>query len=210
MLLGFLLNHLKGNNIFLMKKLLLATIILISLTSCGGPDGTAEDTDGLSPENHRIFVSSASYPGNFGNLTTADLKCKGLAELAGLTRKYKAILSTSSEYATNRLNFTGSLYIFTSASEKLLVAASISDIWGADTKSFLNKVNYDENYTLTDGVKTWTGTDVNGGVANDNCSNWTTTAANSWYGETDKLNDQWIESNIASCTNSYRIYCVSQ
>lgn len=208
--LEFLQNHLREINNSMMKKILLSTVLMTSIISCGSPDGTTEDTDGLTPENHRVFVTSTSHQGNFGNLTTADLKCKEAAEGAGLTRTYRAILSTAAQTAISRLNFTGSIYIFTSTTEKLLVAASEADLWGSGSKVFLNKINIDEKYASTSGVSVWTGTTSDGGVANDNCTDWTVTTGLGWYGNPDKLDTEWTESNTANCNNSYRIYCISQ
>lgn len=195
-----------------MKKIIITGITLLTFTACGGPDVTAEDTDGVRPEDHRIFVSSASYTGgSISSQKDADSNCTSLAEGAGLVRPYKAILSTQETDANDHIDITGSIYIFTDSKTKILVASSVTDLWAAETGNLLlNAVNRDESYNSASGVRVWTGTTNNGGVANDNCSDWTSTAASGWYGNPDAKDDTWLEADTASCNNSYRIYCISQ
>ena len=198
-----------------MKKIISASILLTTLVSCGSPDGTAEDTDGLAPENHRIFVTSSAYTGSLGGHTGADTKCTNAARSAGLARNYSAILSTASVKAndSSRINITGGVYIFSSSSEKVLVAGSNEDFWATDTKAFLNKINIDELYASASGVKVWTGTGSDGAImTGDHCNSWDdgTASYNGFYGNPDILVDGWTETSFESCNNSNRIYCISQ
>lgn len=195
-----------------MRKVLIFLNCLTFLVACGGPDGTAEDSDGLSPENHRIFVSSTTYSGGqIASQSSAQTKCTELAKAAGLVRTYKAILSTQADPATNYLDITGSIYIFTDAETKKLVASTVSDLWDAEVgNTLLNGVDRDESYNTVTGERVWTGTNNNGGTANANCDDWNDVAQTGWYGLTAAVDDTWLEKDTASCSNSYRIYCISQ
>jgi len=78
---------------------------------------------------------------------------------------------------------------------------------------FLNKVNIDEKYGSAAGVKVWTGTGVEGGITtDDNCNDWTDSTGDktAFYGTTDSLNADWIETATEDCDNTNRIYCISQ
>lgn len=197
------------------KKIVCASLLCLTMVSCGSPDGTSEDTDGLGLANHRIFVTSTTHSGNLKGtedsaVVGADKICDERKRAAGLTREYKAIISVPGQQASSRLNITGEIYIFTGAETKLLVAANEADLWAADDDPLLNAINIDEAYNSVAGQKVWTGTNLNGGLANDHCNGFTSTTGSAWYGLASSKDGQWTESDTDPCTNSYRIYCISQ
>lgn len=202
------------------NKLILLFIISFGLYSCGAPDGTSEDSDGVAPLAHRIFVTSTTHAGNIGAtrdaaIAAANAICASRATAANLVRTYKAILSFSDSgadkgQAADRLNITGEIYIFTATDTKLLVAANEADFWASDSALLLNSVSYDEAYNSVAGQRAWTGSNSNGGLGNSNCSDFTSTGTTSWYGLTNSKDDQFIEANTENCSNTYHLYCISQ
>lgn len=195
-----------------MRKLLIICLSLV-IISCGSNDG-ADLQDGIADSDHRIFVTSNSYNGSLGGLTGADSSCLSAAQSAGLVLSYKAVLSGSgaNESADDRLNITGSVYIFTSSEERVLVVGSGTDLWGTDSQNLLASVSSDELYNNVGGASVWTGTDSDGKVyPSSHCSNWSSNSAgqNGWYGTSNSVNAAWIENNFSNCSSTARLYCIS-
>lgn len=183
--------------------------------ACGSPDGDGANTiDGVTDDEHRIFVSSGSYTGNMGGVDAADANCQSLAESAGLSRTYKAILSTSSSNATDsdRISLVGAIYIINQNGDKTLIAASREDFWGTTNSiELIENVDVDEQLAQVSGARVWTGTGSDGAtVPAEHCNGWTSTAGTGFYGLTNQANSEWIESNSDNCSNTNRIYCISQ
>jgi len=201
-----------------MKNLVLYCVLLVIIISCGGPGNGSVERDGVPSIDHRVFVSSASYDGKFlansGALTgtdAADKHCADLAKAAGLVRSYKAILSTSSINAKDKLSFTGAVYIVKGTQKVKIVEAGL-DLWSTDSKDLLFSINIDENETtVATGTKIWTGTDSSGTKDTDHCTNWTANSVVSGsYGETDFTNQKWLYSTTSNCSSQNRLYCISQ
>lgn len=193
------------------QSILLLSLIL-TLISCGKAEGEGTQSDGLADSDHRVFATSSSYSGNMGGLSGADSKCKSAAEAAGLTRTYKAILSDSGNDAEDRLIISGEVYIIDSLGNSNLVVNSGVALWNTDSINLLSSIDLDENgNTVNDSV--WTGTGSDGGVFfTDNCTNWTSSGGGTdgFTGSSASLNDQWVESLSEACSNSNRLYCISQ
>lgn len=179
--------------------------------SCGSPAGDGE-VDGVGAGEHRIFISSQTYSGNLNGLVGADAKCQGLASSAGLSKTYKAILSSLSETARQRLSLVGAVYIFDSSGQRQQVAPLGTDLWGSSLSAAIER---DENGVLVTGL-VWTGTDsdgANAGSTLENCSNWSASSAalNGSIGDSSQTNGFWLEEPTPdSCDSFRRIYCVSQ
>lgn len=197
-----------------MKKKI-ATLFFTSLilVACGGPDNTPEEEDGVSPGEHRIFITSNTFDGNMSGLTGADQNCKDRAEAAGLTKDYKAILSDGTNSAASRLVFSGAIYLV-HGSNKDKIADSNTALFSADTTNFSYQINRDENGSLITAKEVWTGSSVEDGTSGtDNCTNWTSNsgAVDGEYGTNDSVDGTWIGNTSAkACSDSKHLYCISQ
>lgn len=166
-----------------------------------------EVTSGGTAVPQRIFASSLTYTGNLGGLSGADSKCQALAVAQSLGGNWKAILSTSSVNAKDRISIYSSVELLDGTT---LVASDFDDLWD---EAVTNRVNRDEtNSALSGTSKVWTGTDGFGGKhANGTfCNNWTnsTTAYDGRVGDTTKTNVQWVDQRDEACDSTYRIMCI--
>ncbi len=187
----------------------LYVLYLFVLVSCGNP-GT-DLVDGISTSDHRVFITSTLYyPDELGSLTQADSLCKTVATNQGLKLTYKAILSDDSTYASNRLEFTGSIYKVDSDGETTLIASTGSDLWNTDTSNLFSSINLDESGAELN-VTPWTGTNSNGATSvGSTCSSWSTTSGSGFVGSTSSTGAAWLENFSYSCSQRHPIYCISQ
>lgn len=72
--------------------------------------GSGSDSDGLPNAQRRIFLTSTTTNGDLGGLAGADAICQARATAGGLTRTYKAILSTSTVNAIDRFSGAAEIY----------------------------------------------------------------------------------------------------
>lgn len=200
-----------------MKKLIATTSLILILASCGGPDNGNEDSDGVGLTDHRIFISSSATTGDMNGgtgstgLAKGDDICNDLADAAGLTRSYKAILSDDTADTSSMLQITGSIYTVTKDGVSNLIAEASSEFWDADTTEHKNLIDYDENGELLSNKEIWTGSFEAGTSTDDDCSNWTSTGGNATFGDNSEKNSLWIESSgTAICSTSKHLYCISQ
>jgi hypothetical protein len=201
-----------------MFKKLIFLIISFSLhiscspSSSSGRDPASEITDGLEENQLRIFISSSTHDGNLGGKTGANEICDDLAKVAGLERKYKAIISTPTSPIVDSLNEDGEIYIFISEEEKVLVAKNLSEFFDSDNFNLNQKINYDENYNLVEDF-VWTATNGDGSADEaSHCENWTSSLAESdgLYGNSAAVNSVFLNDAFESCTELNHIYCISQ
>ena len=188
------------------------------LVSCGQPE-SSDCSDGIGCNDHRIFVSSQTYNGNFDGITGADASCQVLANAAGLSRTYKAILSDSSTNAVDRLAFTGAVYTVDGQDEINLVAKVGSDLWATDTVgNLLARIDYDEEGNSVTSRNPWTGSTGEGFRNDDFCTDngvdWTSDSSSveGDVGSTDFDDERWLE-NVAItsyCSEFNPIICISQ
>jgi hypothetical protein len=143
-----------------------------------------------------------------GGIAGADAICQSLASAAGLTRTYKAILSTTTANAKDRLTISGPVYVFTSATTKNVIADSRADLWDGLITNFIDR---DESYNQIGGSVVHSGTLSDGTVNTLTCTDWTSNAAgNDTFGDSGILST-WIDSSLmGSCNPFRRIYCISQ
>ncbi len=178
----------------------------------GLPDACdIDNSDGVGPDEHRVFVSSITHNGNFGGLEGADAICQQLAESVGLRREYKAIMSDADNAANTRLVLNGgSIKIFDAAGNALVVKAN-GDLW--DGQNLSNPMNRDELGSAQLG-NTWTGTDFEGHVVpNRHCQNWTV-GNNSFvrgeFGFIGAATSFWIDAGNGGSPAQLRLYCITQ
>jgi hypothetical protein len=196
--------------------------IVASFSSCALNligETTSDAPDDVPAAAHRIFVSSTRENANRGGLAGMDAWCNALASAAGLVRSYRAVISTSTVSVASRLTDLGPVYVVLPTG-LLKVTESLSGLWGTSVEFLLNSIDYDENRTYVDpyldsGVNgiVWTGSKADGTpVGNGHfCSNWTSTSAGlGANGVTGIKYDDWIELGSWDCSNTARVYCVSQ
>jgi hypothetical protein len=198
-------------------KNLVLLLSIAFISSCGGPSGDGTLTDGVEALEHRVFLTSAKYngemtaPGGLEGLAAADAICKSLAELANLTRNYKAILSSTAETAKDRLTITGTIFTV-SGSEKVKIASGAASFWNAELTSLLNPIQRDQNgIYISTSNSVWSGTLSTGGLDTFNCGDWKSSSANGSVGEEGADNRDWLETTTDEpCINTNRFYCISQ
>lgn len=204
-----------------MKNLFIMFFGLAFLSACGVESNSNDDIDGVPRGDHRIFVTSGTYTGiQIGGADGADTICQGLAEAAGLSKEYKAIVSVeevsgndNTGAVNSRLNLSGAIYKVDAAGETTLIVAQPSDLWTAGNVSssgLLDTIDYDEEGTPVSRL-VWTGSNSDGGMApSSHCSNWSVNTGSGFYGNTTATDGEWIESLSADCSESYSLYCISQ
>jgi len=202
-------------------------VLLASMTAFawGGPKlektGTDLVLDLITPKT--VFITSESYTGSLGGLEGADAICQLHADAAGLKGEYIAFLSTSTTNAVQRLTPTLGPYVLVDGS---IVVKNFAELfattpYGADlsTYQFLAQpIALDEwgDSHIFDAV--WTGTSVNGVVADANCDDWMEGGV-SGGGLVGRLADveaggplggkdrTWTEYKSDSCARPSALYC---
>jgi hypothetical protein len=176
--------------------------------SCGQND-SGSSTDGISSSQHRIFVTSNTFQGNFGSISQANILCNTAASSAGLELSYQAILSESLSSATNSLSLIGSVYTFDETGMKNLITESGVDLWDNNNVSFVNPINRDEFGDVVSG-DVWTGTNDSGNSHSDNCSSWSSDSSSGRYGEVGAISfGEWLERGSKNCSSYAHLYCIS-
>ena len=195
-----------------MMKYVFLFVLIFSFYSCG--ENSSNLTDGVEDGNHRIFVTSTSYNGNLGGISGANSTCATHASNAGLTKTYKALLSDSTADIVNNLQVSGSVYIFSDSSTRLLVVTAASDLWNSDSQDLLNSIQYDEKFNVLSSVTPWTGTDSDGTVAltGNHCSNWSSdgSGVSGQVGSATDVDDRWLEGSSVTCDNQHPLICISE
>lgn len=189
---------------------ILIFIVLFTFNSCGSPDSEVQKLDGVPIDGHRIFVSSQLFNGNLSGTSGADEKCQQLAIDAGLSKSYKAILSSDSQSAIDRILITDKVYVVTSQDNYKVVANSASDFWDTDNNELLYSVSFSEQLNQVEKTP-WTGTTSSGDTNINHCQNWTSSnnSEKGDVGDTTRKNSFWINSNFDTCDSEYPIYCIS-
>ncbi len=157
-----------------------------------------------------VFVTSATYNGNFGTLANADANCQSLADAAGLGGAYKAWLSDSATDVRDRFTQATTAYV-------RVDGAVIADDWAdlVDNPSgdpLLAPIDRDENGTAVGIVNVWTGSTFAGQVLAAACSDWTdgTNASQGRTGRTSRVDLGWTSLLTVNCNNLRALYCFEQ
>lgn len=191
-------------------KISLLSIMLF--ISCGQATGDGSATDGISANEHRIFITSTTTNGNIGGLSSADSICQARATAAGLVREYKALLGSSTQNMKSRFDLGGAVYNFDSAKQRTKIVDLGINLFDSDTTALQNNVEFDENGNTVSGTA-WTGSDSEGEIStSSSCTNWTSNSAgvNGSVGDNTRTNGFWLEDPPQqACNQSYRLYCIS-
>ena len=174
------------------------------------------------PRVHTIFVTSTdAYVTNsdsmppdvpfFGGLDSADWSVTYAAYNAGLvpnwdwnTIVYKAVLSSTSASAYQRIQIRGAVYNMNNQ----IVAADANQFWSGATS---NPVMYQENGApAPNGTAVWTGTLPMGYVDSaETCGDWTAPTLNGTVGNATAGDATWMDASQQTCTSSGRFYGIS-
>ncbi len=147
-------------------------------------DNEASQTieDGISSNEHRLFISSSSHGGNLGGRIGADNICQNLAITAGLTREYKALLSTSDNNVIENYTDKGRIYAFDSSNTKTLIATSLIEFISGNLVSDPRWDEVKNELLASDdpgyGLRVWTGYISDSAYAGiiRTCADWTSSS----------------------------------
>jgi len=181
--------------------------------SNGLPDTCdAAPSDGVGPNEHRVFVTSLTHDGNFNGIAGADGLCQQIAQNVGLRREYKAIMSDTNNPANARIVLNGGgILLFNAAQQPIQVKAN-GNLW--DGAPLLHPLDHDEFANLRS-IGVWTGSLVNGDsltTSNGNCLNWSEASGifSAGFGRSDTGTTSWISASIGACNLPRGVYCISQ
>lgn len=161
------------------------------------------------------FVSTTLFNGNLGGVTGANAKCQVLANEGGLPGRYVAWISTStSEMDDGAPVFRQAVIPYWQPqfdAGNVQIASNYSSLVSGSISAFRVSelgVRLDLLGGYTD--QTWTGTNSDGTVSSNTCSDWTSSSsgASGDYGEGDQ--PSWSNAGTASCDNTYHLYCFQQ
>lgn len=161
----------------------------------------------------RVFITSTPYNGNLGGLSGADAKCQDRANIVGLGGIWKAWLSDNNTSVSSRFDHASVPYV-------LLNGVTIANNWDDLTDGSLQSpINTTELKNLRDPyASVWTGTSINGSIANTsttrNCNNWSSSEAGEYgfLGASNKSDRWWSEfANVDCNMSAYKgLYCFEQ
>jgi len=146
------------------------------------------------------FVTSSTQSAlSIASLAGADAICAMRATEAHLPGTYVAILSDTTTTARQRL---GSSRGWVRTDGKPL-ADRVDDLLGG---KLIHPIDVDEQgASAAGGVLTASNSD--GSCYADACSNFTTAASNTQWGDPQATASNWIANGVDSCGNNYRLYC---
>jgi hypothetical protein len=166
----------------------------------------APTSDGVEATEHRIFVTSTTTNAALGGLSGADQFCQQAAKDAGLSRTYKAILSTTHKNAKDRISIRGAIYKVYNSGNKSKVAADERELWGGGLHE---NVNITEMGT-TVGNSPWTATNSSGIYSGKgDCGGWEETGSTTDAGMSTSASG-WLCCTTYSCASHKPLYCISQ
>ncbi|MDO8429963.1 MAG: fibronectin type III domain-containing protein, partial [bacterium] len=180
-----------------------------------GDSSYSNEVSGSPINSYSVFISSATYNGNLGGLSGADVKCQSLANTQSIGGSWKAWLSSSVTSASSRLYHPAVPY-------KLLTGTTVVNNWTDLTDGTIaSPINKTESGN-TNGGSTWTNTNSNGTVYSSNtsltCQDWTSSLGYPSvplsyvvrYGSGGATNSGWTAYNSAGCNNNLNLYCFEQ
>jgi hypothetical protein len=155
-----------------------------------------------------LFATSSTFTGSqIGSLENADDICTLNAFIGnlipdwnGIDRTYRAVLSTSSVNAKDRVVTDRSIF---NRNNQLITFGS--GLW---TGVLVNAVQYDENGSLIGSAPVWSGSNSDGTFAADHCSDWTSDAGLGATGLSDKNDATFISNESLGCSTPQRLYCL--
>lgn len=185
--------------------------------SYGADSAGAEIPAGLSPcraaknttacGSKRVFVSSASYPANFGGHAGADAACQSLANTAALGGTWMAWVSDSASSPAARFIHAPAPY---RRIDGTVIAANWTDLTDG---TLVNGVALNE-YGSSVLAEMWTSTTAAGNFTGTGCNDFTSNSSGAPYayvGASDKSGYDWTAIYLQFCDRfGLHIYCFEQ
>jgi hypothetical protein len=191
----------------------------------GGEGGGANAGGGVAcsiplpaPAVKTVFVTAATFTGNFGGVNGADHNCAAAAADAGLTGTFRAWLADSNAQSapSGRFDTVGAVFDY-----QLTTGTSIATGWSALTHGALAApIDRDEHQALVSATNNvWTNVKADGTQNNPSpnraCADWTTTQTtgnrSGQEGSSSSSTAAWTQLNSSpNCTQSKRLYCFEQ
>lgn len=158
-----------------------------------------------------IFISSASYQGfALGGVFGADQRCRSLAAKAGLMRfeTFRAWLSTPTDAVVDRLLHSRGRYL-------LVNGLAVANDWDALVSGALDNPIMVDEYSQTQDLPVWTGSQSNGqpALGSEFCGNWDDESKFDAFGPsglTASVDSTWSFYEQSPCILEAPIYCVEQ
>lgn len=147
-----------------------------------------------------VFATNTTYTGNLGGVSGADAICQTAASNAGKPGVYKAVLSTSTEDAKDRLSVIHPVVRIVDG-----IPIASTNFWTQALESDIKTVTGNNIY----GGPSWTGTTTGGVKHADTCSDWTSDSGNGRRGAPSPGNAFTAES-VAPCNTLSYILCLQQ
>jgi hypothetical protein len=162
------------------------------------------------PKKHTLFISERVVRGDeIYGFISADLICQNAASNADLPEpsSFKAILSSGSINARNRIKINGAIYN-TLAPTPEKIADSEADFWNG----FLDldhSIRLNEYGLVPSETEVWTGTDEDGLSTGFNCSSWTVNSIGT-YADGTAVNGARMDTGTGGCHGERSLYCINQ
>lgn len=179
----------------------------------GCDDGNDVPGDGCQycARDSIIFISSASYQGfALGGVFGADQRCRSLAAKAGLMRfeTFRAWLSTPTDAVVDRLLHSRGRYL-------LVNGLAVANDWDALISGTLDNPIMVDEYSQTQDLPVWTGTQANGqpALGSEFCGNWDDDSKFDAFGPSGlaaSVDSTWSFYEQSPCILEAPIYCVEQ
>lgn len=176
-------------------------------------DGNQADFDGCSKtctDEFLMFVTTAAFSPNFGDVAGADTLCQSAADGANLTGTYVAWVSVWDDNAWTDLPKGEPLIRRDGAT----IVAKAEDLIKGQSTILQNPINLDQNGNPATGYA-WTGTHAQGLWQGWDCNNWTvhTTGSIGAIGNLNSTHQEWSLDNSPDpieeiyCDSTHHFYC---
>lgn len=174
--------------------------------------GVCDATDTCVPGKY-VFVTSTTFPANFGGTATADDDCKQLAGMAGLGGKWKSWTSDSK----GNMGSTPLARFMPSPGPYVLVNQTVvaSDWAGLTSGTLMHGIDRDENnLQVVQPIEVWTGTTPSGTFAGAACGDWAVMDSAILLGDVGILGNatgMWTQAiKPIPCSIMAHLYCFQQ
>jgi hypothetical protein len=153
-----------------------------------------------------VFVTSATVQGRYlGGLAGADGTCQSAATVAGYGGTWKALMSSSTVSAYDRMPFNWGVLKRT---DGVVIANNWTDLWDGNIQ---NPIDKDENGNAVGASYVLTNTLSSGAVkhtsATYTCNDWTADSQ-AYTGSSGVSSSSWVDAgNQVVCSSNHRLYC---
>jgi hypothetical protein len=153
-----------------------------------------------------VFVTNATFTGNFGGLSGADQICQDAAAQAGLSGIFKAWLSDSTTSVTSRITPASDPY---QRIDGVVIANNWADLLDS---SLFAPISITEYGAAVVGTGVWTNTKGDGSIASttNTCTDWSSSSGQGFRGNNSSTGRIWTNNGLMACSNDFHLYCVQQ